>query len=353
MPALDHVRALAASLVFAFHFLHYFYLQWQPVTHLAWMGLLTEGHTGVGLFFTLSGFLFMLMGLNNPHMTYQSFIYNRFLRVFPLFFVVFLVAISINRDAFTAADWGYLLFSNLGAAPTSATFLTGAAWTIGVEFMFYLVFPIIFAAYAKDGYGYLIKMLGLLFLFKVATFVMIDDTTHVYYSTLLGRFDQFVIGMLGALFYVHFKAKLQSMAPVIAIFAILLVVFNSFVQARYASFFSASNDHVFWVSWSAQESFGWVIFIVAWLVMSPRLPECLSRALCRVGQVSYSFYLLHGFVIVIGHAIVTHFSLARGSLLGAFLLFIVLYVVTYVIAVVSFQVFERPFLDKRKRYKEC
>jgi peptidoglycan/LPS O-acetylase OafA/YrhL len=54
---LDHLRALATFIVFTWHFLHVNngHHQTPPIFPLSF---LTEGHTGVGLFMTLSGYLF-------------------------------------------------------------------------------------------------------------------------------------------------------------------------------------------------------------------------------------------------------------------------------------------------------
>jgi len=59
--ALDHVRALAAFLVFVWHFLHARPSVPVPFAYTPSIfpfALLDEGHTGVALFMTLSGYLF-------------------------------------------------------------------------------------------------------------------------------------------------------------------------------------------------------------------------------------------------------------------------------------------------------
>jgi len=59
IPALDHLRLLAALMVLAFHMFHYGFGNWQPAPYATVMGWVVEGHSGVALFFVLSGFLFM------------------------------------------------------------------------------------------------------------------------------------------------------------------------------------------------------------------------------------------------------------------------------------------------------
>ncbi|WP_020586241.1 acyltransferase family protein [Desulfobacter curvatus] len=158
IPRLDHLRFLAASMIFAFHIFHDFFGNWKPHPQLAGFGLITEGHTGIALFFVLSGFMFMTISYKGGNIQYGKFMHNRFLRIFPLFLFIFFLSISVGRDQFRAADVIYIFFSNLGTAPTSSTFITGAAWTISLEFTFYMVFPFLAKFTRNQGPGYLIRL---------------------------------------------------------------------------------------------------------------------------------------------------------------------------------------------------
>src|SRR5262245_55679152 len=95
--ALDHVRALAAFLVFCWHFLHgvngepiafEFFPAFVPLT------VLDEGHTGVALFMTLSGYLFAKL-LDGRRVHYPRFVWNRCLRLLPL--LVFALGLEVLR----------------------------------------------------------------------------------------------------------------------------------------------------------------------------------------------------------------------------------------------------------------
>lgn len=348
-PALDHLRALAALLVFSFHAIHLLHLHWQARPDLAWLGFITEGHTGVALFFVLSGFLFMQIALQGGELRYSQFIKNRLLRIAPLFVVVFVIAISIRRNEFQAADWSYLLFTNLGSAPTSGHFITGPAWTIGIEFLFYLVFPFLALFTRQQGVSYLLRLLLLLVFFKLAAWPAISEPAHVYYSTLLGRFDQFVIGLLAALIW-HRSAHWRVW-PYLLPVALLLIWANSYHQALTASYFAADQQGLFWVFWSLREALGWALLILCWSAASHWLPGVIARVLAQLGQVSYSFYLLHAFVLYLIHHSLQLPNLHNPGLWNHWAsLSLLALAITWALATLSYHTLEKPFLDMKQGY---
>lgn len=350
LPRLDHVRFFAATLVFFFHFSHYYYFHWQAQSDSPWLGLITEGHTGVGLFFTLSGFLFMLIALHNPVIDYRRFIRNRFLRIFPMFLTVFIIAISIVRDDFRPQDILYLFFSNIGKAPTSNHFITGAAWTISLEFTFYLLFPFIGRFAREKGPSYLLKLLLLMLLFKLGAYGVTERSKHMLYSTLVGRFDQFLIGMLAALLYSRFKDILSRRGNMLLIFATVVVFINSAVQARYASFFLPTQKQVFWIFWSMLEAGGWALFITAWASASFVLPKWLDRFMQRGGEISFSFYLMHALVIYLTFEAFGVWTISGNAIVDGAIMASGLYLLTWMAATLSYETIEKPFLGLRGGY---
>ncbi|MBS0355068.1 MAG: acyltransferase [Proteobacteria bacterium] len=351
-PRLDHIRCLAASMLFLFHLYHLNYLHWQPASDRPWLGLLVEGHTGVGLFFTLSGFLFMSIALHYDHLNYADFVRNRFLRIFPLFVTVYFIAISVSRDRFNAQDVLYLFFSNLGQAPTSNSFITGAAWTISVEFTFYLVFPFLGRFAKEQGVPYLLRLLALMLVFKVGAYFVTERSTHMFYSTLVGRFDQFLIGMLAAMLSARWKQQMVRYGTPLLVLAAILVVAACTAQARYASYFLPQPKQVFWIFWSFIESGCWALFICAWLAAPLRIPVWLDRALCRGGEISFSFYLLHGLVLFILHELLGELKITGRVWLDGGVLVLIAYPLVWIVANLSYQAIEKPFLTLRRRYGE-
>ncbi|WBB66881.1 acyltransferase [Micromonospora sp. WMMD812] len=133
-PALDGLRALAAIMVFAFHY---------GGPHWTWL----SGWIGVHLFFVLSGFLIttLLLREEDRHgkVSLRAFYLRRFFRIMPVYLLVLFLTWALAR-----LDGGagtierllryYLLLLN-EFLPSSAPYLH--SWTIGIEQKFYLFWP--------------------------------------------------------------------------------------------------------------------------------------------------------------------------------------------------------------------
>jgi peptidoglycan/LPS O-acetylase OafA/YrhL len=348
-PKIDQLRWMAALLVFLFHFLMEYRGLGGAGPASSWFGILTEGHTGVGLFFTLSGFLFMQIALHQRQIVYRDFMRNRFLRIFPLFFTVYLVATSIGFDKFQPQDIFYLLATNLGNAPTSGSIVTGPAWCISLEFLFYLLFPFLSRFAMERGARYLVSLVLLMLFFKLAAYTVTARSTHMFYSTFVGRFDQFLIGMLAGQLYQHRQAALRKWAGWLLPLAAAFVIGNSALQAQVAPF-GAAPKSAFWVMWSTLESTGWACVILAWTAWQGALPAWLDRLLCHGGKISFSFYLLH---LAVLHLLAQTFGMVTvtGNVYAdALFMLLAAYTATWGLATLSYRTIEEPFLGLRRAY---
>lgn len=349
IPQVDHLRLVAALLVFAFHFFHFYRGAWRPVPDRPWFGLIVEGHTGVSLFFVLSGFIFMTMALGGGAISYKAFLRNRLLRIAPLFLTVFMVAISIGRDRFEASDILYLLFSNIGDPPTSWHFVTGPAWSISVEFTFYLVFPFLAAFALARGMGYLTRIVVLMLVVKSAAYVATENSTLMLYSTLIGRFDQFVVGMLSAMIYARHRTALERRGRLLLAASVVLVLVAVGCQSHYASFFSPDRKQAFWIVWGTIEAALWAAVVVCYLAASFELPGWIDAALRKGGEWSFSIYMWHALVIYILHEALGPIGGISGPALALNGLLALAAVLAF--AWLSFTVIEHPFLEMRVRYR--
>ena len=129
---LDHVRALAAYLVFCWHFLHLtptFPVPYAsaPVFPLA---LLDEGHTGVALFMTLSGYLFAKL-VGDRGIDFPAFLWSRAVRLGPLLIVCIAAWVLIGRiGAVSAISGGTANLDSITAVVIGGTSLFGGRGSI-------------------------------------------------------------------------------------------------------------------------------------------------------------------------------------------------------------------------------
>ncbi len=94
---LDHVRALAAYLVFVWHLLHMtpnFPVPYASAPPFPF-ALFDEGHIGVALFVTLSGDLFAKL-VGDHRVDFRCFLWSRAVRLGPLLVVVLAAWIVID-----------------------------------------------------------------------------------------------------------------------------------------------------------------------------------------------------------------------------------------------------------------
>jgi peptidoglycan/LPS O-acetylase OafA/YrhL len=169
------------------------------------------------------------------------------------------------------------------------------------------------------------------------------------FCTFVGRFDQFLIGMLAAMLAQGHRARLQALAPWLLLLAGALVVYDTAAMHRIAPF-GATPRHQLWIWWSMVESSGWALFIVAWVSFAPRLPGLVERVLCHGGKVSFSFYLLHMGLL---HLLAQRIGLVRptgNGWIDAAIMIAVAYALTWGLATLSYNTIEEPFLRMRRRY---
>jgi peptidoglycan/LPS O-acetylase OafA/YrhL len=249
-----------------------------------------------------------------------------------------------------------VLFSNLGLAPTSNHFITGAAWTISIEFSFYLVFPFLSRFSREHGLLFLLRLIALVLLVKLAAFAVTEKSTHMLYSTLIGRFDQFLWGMLAALFWHRYQLRIAStsaakhLSRVLLCLVALAIWFALSWQAREASFFLPQAKQVAWLWWGSVEAILWAAFMVCYVGARLPLPAWLDRWLCLGGTWSYSLYLWHALVIfLVSHYLGVWMPYAD-PLFNAGVNLLILFPIALSIAALSYYTIEKPFLGLRRAY---
>ena len=143
--SLDHVRALAAFLVFAWHFNHIRGGQNEAPLGPG-LSFLTEGHTGVAIFMALSGYIFAKL-LDGRTVYLVPFLWNRFLRLVPLLFIVIML-VAVEQALHGNLSWDYAIQILRGLVQPT---LPNGGWSITVEAHFYVLLPVLLALGARNA----------------------------------------------------------------------------------------------------------------------------------------------------------------------------------------------------------
>jgi peptidoglycan/LPS O-acetylase OafA/YrhL len=150
VPSLDGWRGVAVMLVLGGHMQ---YADGFPARY-AWVSHVFDGNLGVRIFFVLSGFLITLLLLREGRLTgrisLRRFYVRRALRILPIY-VAFLLVLALLGAAGLYADatssWiGCLTFTrNVIGRGNSATV---HLWSLAIEEQFYMLWPLLLAAFA-------------------------------------------------------------------------------------------------------------------------------------------------------------------------------------------------------------
>lgn len=287
--ALDHVRALAAFMVFCWHFIHGpegIPIPFEGAPTFPFAALLDEGYVGVSLFMCLSGYLFARL-LEGRSIYVGRFIAARCVRLFPLLIAVFVI--NILRVHLLGEDMGELL-GRIAKGFVLPVWPNGA-WTIAVELHFYILLPFILAARKKYRWA-LPLFVGLAILLRCAIFSATGETQDVSYWTIFGRIDQFLFGILA--FDLRDKFKGNHIAAIAAAGALAL---GFYFFDRAGGFHDpALSVAPIWIVMPTFEAITFAV-LIAWYDNSFSPQGRISDWIASIGFYSYGIYLLHFFLV--------------------------------------------------------
>lgn len=304
--ALTGVRALAASLVFVYHNRKY----WRAQLHPELLRLVNELHIGVSFFFVLSGFLLAYnygsKNLNTAS-SFGKYIATRAARIFPLYWLI-LTAYYLDPK-FGKMDFSFLTYSLIHGF-SNALNLKGIAqaWSLSVEFTFYLLLPFL-CVLERQRFRNLLLFLVFLFLFswgmgELWHFANGNPKGYFYPlkfilgSTFPGRSTEFLAGMILAKilketsprFEKFWTFKYKTVLGFLGIFGVAYII-----GLFQPDIFHHGTDHPF--GWFLH-AFVLPVFMV--LALAGLISETTwlqrffaSKILILLGNASFAFYLIH------------------------------------------------------------
>lgn len=340
---LDHVRAFAAYLVFMWHFLHM--TPHYPVPYAGApifpFALFDEGHTGVALFMTLSGYLFAKL-VGTKQIDFGNFLWSRAIRLAPLLFVCI---------------GAWVLIGYLSGEPIPISDIVGGVllptwprgtWSITIELHFYLLFPILLFAVRRYGALALLGVVAAAVAFRIDWWLTFGEAQHIAYWTIFGRIDQFAFGMLFAL--APLSDRVLRIFGAVALTAFLLFWQMFDAMGGYHNHTGAPSTSALWIVIPTIEAITWGSLIALYERLPIKLPQVVDRGLAKIGEWSYSIYLLHFFPIMLMRNL---FWDRQGSADNFYLVFAVAnlaFLAFLPVAAASYVFFEKRFLIYRRPY---
>jgi peptidoglycan/LPS O-acetylase OafA/YrhL len=340
---LDHVRALAAYLVFMWHFLHM--TPNYPVPYASApvfpFALFDEGHTGVALFMTLSGYLFARL-VGAKQIEFGNFLWSRAVRLTPLLLVCIGAWIAIGY--FTGDP---IPLRDIIGGVLLPTWPKGT-WSISIELHFYLLFPLLLLIARRHGPLALLGAVAVALAIRADWWLSVGEVQHLAYWTIFGRIDQFVVGMLFALAPLRQPGLRVISLASLAAFLILWHVFDR--TGGYYNHTGAPSPSALWIFIPTIEALTWGSLIALYDGSSIKLPRLVDRGLAKIGEWSYSIYLLHFFPIVLMRHMFWDRIGSPGDFYAAFIVANFAFLAFLPVAAASYIYFEKIFLAYRRPY---
>ena len=290
--SLTGLRGVAALLVVIYHFSH----DWRPAEHRTFVG---PGYLAVDLFFLLSGFL-MTMTYGHyftgrvSRRAYGEFLWRRVARVYPVYFVVTLVAFGLTK---LHIDHRYLhveslvsdlfLLQNTGIgliAPQLGESLVGVSWSLSTEAIAYILFPaltIIVGHTLMIGRQSLIALCGIFALCAIVVFDPhgtvgpLDLTQPNSLSPLIRCLADYLLGICTWRF-VHAKVNHYGRSYLGLVASVIIV----------SLWFMPGSDVLIVPAFC-------LLIAACWKLQDPLSRLLSSRSAFFLGEASYSLYLIH------------------------------------------------------------
>ncbi|WP_082377043.1 acyltransferase family protein [Chryseobacterium indologenes] len=329
-------RFLAAMAIVISHFNKDMFL--YKIDYIS--NIFLKANVGVSYFFILSGFIMIIAYHKKEKIEYVNYYKNRFARIYPLYVLGLVLYLVTRYSKFNITDSFLYLFGLQSWIPGKAMILNFPGWSISVEFLFYLLFPLLYNHFYSKKNKTIWVAAGVIWIVSQVFSHLYEASpsykgphteSHefLYYFPLM-HINEFLVGNLAGIFFIrNFKQKNYDI-PVILIFAAILLAMI-FVPLFYHNGLMA------------------LLFIPLIILISGNngfLTKLFSlKPLEYLGEASYAVYITHIPVLYILREVLRTYYLDSDTI---FLIYIPVLIMT---SILFYQFIEKPLRDYLKRLK--
>lgn len=284
--------------------------------NLEWLALFRNGGNAVTFFFVLSGFLITYLLLKEDKRTgtinISTFYLKRVLRIWPLYYLLIAIGTIVLPFAFHVFAipyetpyslnqvWYYFVFF----VPGLVTFLYGHhflefLWSIGVEEVFYVVWPLLFRFFRRNLLTVLLFTILLKVVLMILAFFFAPDNSIFSYMVYTFSFESIAIGGLGAYFVFNSEKPLSGLfiykkVPQTIIYSVLVVFLFGLPDTQNAMWRIAFCTPI---ASSIFIDFLFLYLIAGVSVVDNNIIRLRSKTLSYLGNISYGIYMYHMLVV--------------------------------------------------------
>jgi peptidoglycan/LPS O-acetylase OafA/YrhL len=323
--SLDLFRAIAGYGVAICHFYYYIYDQSNYQFYSLFF---------VEFFFVLSGFVLypQLLKVYEKNKNLKIFFMRRWLRTIPLY----ILALFCYSILFSKFDWDtlkYLFFVQHLANNFLLDDYFSVAWSLSVEEIFYIIFPIFLILLKKRSFMEIILIfVAIIYLIKIF-YISFGNIDNEFFriGTFL-RLDSIAFGLVIRRYYI----KVNKVSLHILSAAIIIILFNFTKDlnlfSKYEIFFFILIVQIFSIN---------LITIFVYLNKFVK-KKYLQITFSLLSKQTYSVYLFHFFPI---YFLKNSLIFSNNSYI-----FLIYLISLFLISTLSYYLFEKPILLKRPNY---
>lgn len=231
---LTFTRFLAAISIVVFHFgMNTFPFNHESVSFAFW-----SANYGVSYFFILSGFVMIVAYGDQPQINFLEYLKNRLARVYPVYALAMLLMFAylfVTKDENIYKGILLNVFLVQAWVPGKALSFNGTGWSLSVEMLFYLLFPLLFNyVYKRLSAKILVLPVVIIWLFTqmLLHWVLYSKYYHgfpskshdfIFYSPIM-HVNEFLIGNLSGLIFMKRWSGVKKHFDVLVLLVIAMIL---------------------------------------------------------------------------------------------------------------------------------
>ena len=305
--------------------------------------ILQNGDKGVTLFFLMSAYT-LCLSLDRKKETEISPVRNYFLRrvfrIVPLYYftIILILLVRINSPSLNSITANVLFIH--GLSPNWINSTVPGGWSVGIEVLFYLVFPFMFFRIQSVPKAINVTLLFML-IAKVVTSLMFKNPPIAdgilwgvfTYENIVSQLPVFLTGICLYLFSKHKQSENEQPA-----------LYKSYCLVGLLVIFHLAGGNILKDHYLFAIAFG----LLAYGLSGYPSPVLVNKFTVWIGKLSYSIYLTH---LIISHLLVKyHLNHYNANASAEVLIrFMIILSISVCISWVTYTLIEVPFQNMGKR----